>query len=112
MSVNNERQGKVETYISPNSVLCAWMTPKSNTKISLTRIERIDCRGQVVQRKEQVTLSEEELCTLFQRFKYISNVTQQARSLSFQASLSAQTSTRSSNQVIHDMKFITVQMLN
>ena len=104
MSVNNERQGKVETYISPNSVLCAWMTPESNIKISLTRIERIDCRGQVVQRKEQVTLSEEEACTLrrffpvidqfiyFQRFKYISNVTQQARSLSSQASLSAQTS--------------------
>ena len=64
MSVNNERQGKVETYISPNSVLCAWMTPESNIKISLTRIERIDCRGQVVQRKEQVKLSEEELCTL------------------------------------------------
>ena len=109
MNVNNERQGKVETFISPNSVLCAWMTPESNIKISLTRIERIDCRGQVVQRKEQVTLSEEELCTLrrffpvidqfiyFQRFKYISKVTQQARSLSSQASLSAQTSTRSSN---------------
>ena len=63
MSVNNERQGKVETYISPNSVVCAWMTPESNIKISLTRIERIDCRGQVVQRIEQVTLSEEELCT-------------------------------------------------
>ena len=64
MSVNDERQGKVETYTSPNSVLCAWMTPESNIKISLTRIERTDCRGQVVQRKEQVTLSEEELCTL------------------------------------------------
>ena len=94
MSVNNERQGKVETYISPKSVLCAWMTPESNIKISLTRIERIDCRGQVVQRKEQVTLSEEELCTLrrfcpvidqliyFERFKYISNFTQQAGFLS------------------------------
>ena len=99
MSVNIERQGKVETYISPNSVLCAWMTPETNIKISLTRIERIDCRGQVVQRKKQVTLSEEELCTLrrffpvieqfiyFQRFKYISNDTQQARFLSSQASL-------------------------
>ena len=32
MSVNNERQGKVETYISPNSVLCAWMTPEKKHK--------------------------------------------------------------------------------
>ena len=56
---------------SPNSMLCAWMTPESNIEISLTRIERIDCRGQVVQRKEQVTLSEEELCTLRRFFSVI-----------------------------------------
>ena len=71
MSVKNERQGKVETYISPKLVLWAWMTPESNINISLTRIERIDCRDQVVQRKEQVTLSEEELCTLRRFFPVI-----------------------------------------
>ena len=44
--INTERLAKVETYISPSSVLCAWMTPKSDIKISLTRIERVECRGQ------------------------------------------------------------------
>ena len=80
------------------------MTPESDIQISLTQIERVDCRGQIVQRKEQVVLSEEELTTLrrfffvidqfiyFQRFKYIGNVSQQARSLSSQAILSTQTS--------------------
>ena len=107
--INTERLAKVETYLSPNSVLCAWMTPENAIKISLTRIERVDCRGLIVQRKEQVVLSEEELTTLrrffpvidqfiyFQRFKYMGNVSQQARSLPSQASLSTQTSsTRSS----------------
>ena len=49
--INTERLAKVETYLSPKSVLCAWMTPESDIKISLTRIERVDCRGQIVQRK-------------------------------------------------------------
>ena len=64
-------------------MLCAWMTPEGDIKISLTRIERIDCSGQIVQRKEQIIISEEELSTLkrffpvidqfvyFQRFKFI-----------------------------------------
>ena len=51
----------METYLSPNSMLCAWMTPEGDIKISLTRIERIDCSGQIVQRKEQIIISEEEV---------------------------------------------------
>ena len=47
------------------------MNPESDIKISLTRVERIDCRGQVVQRKEQITLSEEELTTLRKFFPAI-----------------------------------------
>ena len=101
---NSERSAKVETYLSPNSMLCAWMTPEGDIKISLTRIERIDCSGQIVQRKEQIIISEEELSTLkrffpvidqfvyFQRFKFIRNVSQQARSISSRTSLSTQTS--------------------
>ena len=107
--IKTERLAKVETYLSPNSVPSPWMTPESDIKISLTRIECVDCRDQIVQRKEQVVLSEEELTTLrrffpvidqfiyFQRFKYIGNDSQQARSLPSQAGLSTRTSsTRSS----------------
>ena len=75
----------------------------------MTRIERIDCRGQVVQPREQITLPEGDLATLrrfsffidqpiyFQRFNYTGNFSQQMRSLPSQASLSTQTSTRSAN---------------
>ena len=68
-------------------------------KNSLTRIERIDCSGEIVQRKEQIIISEEELSTLkrffpvnnqfvyFQRFKFIRKVSQEARSLSFRTRL-------------------------
>ena len=106
---NSERSAKVETYLSSNSMLCAWMTPEGDIKISLTRIERIDCNGQLVQRKEQIIISEEELSTLkrffpvidqfvcFQRFKFIRNVNQKARSISSRTSLSTQTSARSSD---------------
>ena len=51
----------METYLSPNSMLCAWMTPEGDIKTSLTKIERIDCSGQIVQKKEQIIISEEEL---------------------------------------------------
>ena len=61
----------METYLSPNSMLCAWMTPEGYIKISLTRIERIDCSGQIVQRKEQIIISEEELSTLKRFFPVI-----------------------------------------
>ena len=73
----------METYLSLNSMLCAWMTPEGDIKFSLTRIECIDCSGQIVQRKEQIIFFEEELSTLkrsflvidqfvyFQRFKII-----------------------------------------
>ena len=85
------------------------MTPEGDIKISLTKIERIVCSGQIVQRKEQIIISEEELSTLksffsvidqfvyFQRFKFIRNVSQQARSISSRISLSTQTSARSSD---------------
>ena len=106
---NSERLAKLETYLSPNPVLCAWMNPESDIKKPLTRVERIDCRGQLVERKEQMTLSEEDYKTLrrffpvigqfiyFQRFKFIQNVSQQTRILSSQANLSTQMSARSSN---------------
>ena len=106
---NTGRLAKVEIYLSPNSVLFPWVTPESDIKISLTRIERVDCRCQAVQRKVQVVLSEAELITLrrlfpvidqfiyFQRFKYIGNVGQQASSLPSQASLSTQTSSTQSS---------------
>ena len=74
-------------------MLCAWMTPEGDIKISLTRIERIDCSGQIVQRKEQIIISEEELSTLKRFFP----VSQQARSISSRTSLSTQTSARSSD---------------
>ena len=60
-------------------------------KLHKTRIGRIDCSGQIVQRKEQIIISEEELSTLkrffpvidqfvyFQRFMFIRNVRQQAK---------------------------------
>ena len=91
---NSERSAKVEKILSPNSMLCVWMTPEGDIKFSFTRIERIDCSGQYVQKKEQIIISEEELSTLkrffpvidqfvyFQRFKFIRNVSQQARSIS------------------------------
>ena len=44
--------------------LFAYMTPEGDTKISLTRKELIDCSDQIVQRKEQKILSEEELSTI------------------------------------------------
>ena len=99
----------METYLPPNSMLCAWMTPEGDIKILLTRLERIVCSGQIVQRKEQIIISEEELSTLkrffpvidqfvyLQRFNFIRNVSQQARSISYRTSLSTQTSARSSN---------------
>ena len=103
------RPANLEMYLSPNSVLCAWMDPESDIRISLTRVERIDCRGQLVQRKKNKSLSEEKLFTFrrffplidqficFQRIKFIQNFSQQTRSLSSQANLSNQTSARSSN---------------
>ena len=84
------------------------MNPESDINLSLTRVELIDCRGQVVQRREQITLSEEDVTTLrrffpmmdqftyFPWFKFIQNISQQTRNLSSQASLSTQTSARSS----------------
>ena len=55
-------------------MLCAWMTPEGDIKISLTRIERIDCSGQIVQRKEQIIISEEELSTLKRFFQLLINL--------------------------------------
>ena len=60
---NSERSAKVETHLSPKSMLCAWMTPEDDFKISLTRNEPIDCSGQIAQRKEQIINSEEDLST-------------------------------------------------
>ena len=89
----------MEIYLSTYSMLCAWMTPESDIKNSLTRIERIDCSGEIVQRKGQIIISEEELSTLkrffpvndqfvyFQRFKFIRKASQEARSLSSRKSL-------------------------
>ena len=62
------------------------MTPDSDIKKTLTRTEKINYRGQVVQRKEQITLTGDELTNLrnffpvidhfiyFQRYKYCQNV--------------------------------------
>ena len=58
---NNERLAKAEAYLPPNLVFLAWTTPESDIKITLTRTEQSDCRGEVVQRKEQFTLSGDEL---------------------------------------------------
>ena len=92
-------------------MLCAWMIPEGDIKISLTKMEHNDCSGQIIQRKEQIIISEEELSTLkrifpvidqfvyFQRFKFIKNVSQQARSIS--SRLSTQTSSRSSDGSKH-----------
>ena len=65
---NNERLAKLETYLSPNLLFLAWMTPESDIKITLTRTEQINCRGQVVQRKEQITLSGDELILKKKKF--------------------------------------------
>ena len=85
------------------------MNPEGDKKLSLTRVERIDCSGPIVQRKKEIKISAEELSTLrkffpvidqfvyFQRFKFIRNVSQQARSLSSRTSFSTQTSARRSN---------------
>ena len=85
---NNERLAKAETYLSPNLVFLAWMTPESDIKVTLTRTEQINCRGQVVQRKGQIILSGDELTILrnffpvidqfiyFQRHKFSQNVGQ------------------------------------
>ena len=74
--------------------LCAYMTPEGDIKFSLLRKERIDCSDQIVQRKEQRIVSEEELSTPkrffpvidqfvhFDTFKFIGNVSQQARCIS------------------------------
>ena len=106
---NSERSAKVEKNLSPNSMLCAWMTPEGDNKISLTKIECFECSGQLVQRKEQIRISEKELYTLkrffpviyqfvyFQRVKFITNVSQQASSISSRTNLCTQTSARSSD---------------
>ena len=103
----------MKTYQSPNSMLCAWMTPAGDITILLPRIEHDDCSGKIVQRKEQIINSEEELSTIkiffrvidqfvyFRRFKFIRNVSQQARSISSRTSLSTQTSSRSSDGSKH-----------
>ena len=61
---NNERLAKPEMYQSPNLVFLSWMTPESDIKITLTRTEQINCRGQVVQRKGQIILPGDELTIL------------------------------------------------
>ena len=110
--LKNEQQREIsesgDIPITKFNALCVDDS-RDDIKISLTRIERIDCSGQIVQRKEQVIISEEELSTLkrffpvidqfvyFQRFKFIRNVSQQARSISSRTSLSTQTSARSSD---------------
>ena len=60
----NQGLANAEMYLSPNLVFLAWITQESDIKISLTRTDQINCRGQVLQRKEQITLSEEELTIL------------------------------------------------
>ena len=106
---NSERSANVETYLSANSMLCAWMTLEGDIKISFTRKKRIDCSGQIVETKEQIINFEAELSTLkkffpvtyqfviFQRFKYIRTVSQQARNIFSRSSLSTQKSARSSD---------------
>ena len=106
---NSERSAEVEIYLSPTSMLCAWMTPEGDNKISVARIERLDCSGQIVQRKEQIKVSEEKLSTLkrflpvidqfayFQRFKFIRKLSQQTRSIFSRTSLSTYTSARCSD---------------
>ena len=100
----------METYLSPNSIIKAWMNPESDIRIFLTRIEKTVCRGHVVCRKEQIALSGEKLSFLeklfpvidqlvyLKRYKYIPNFSQQTRSLSSQATLSTQTSSQNSNR--------------
>ena len=70
----------------------------------------MDSRGQIVQRKDYIILSGEELSTSkrlfpvidqiihFQRYKFIQEVGQQTKSLSSQASLETQTSTENSSE--------------
>ena len=50
------------------------MTPEGDSKIPLTRIERFDCSGQLVQRKEQILISEEELFILKRFFQLLINL--------------------------------------
>ena len=45
-------------------MLCAWMTPEEDIKFSLRRTERNDSGKQIVPKKEQIIISEEELSTL------------------------------------------------
>ena len=91
---------------------CAWRTLEGDIKFSLTRIDCIDCSGQIVQIKEQTKIFEEELSTFkrfflvidqfvyFQMIKFTRKnipVNQQARSISSRTSPSTQTSARSSD---------------
>ena len=50
------------------------MTPEGDIKISSARIERIDCSGQIIQRKEQMIISEEDLSTLKRFFQLLINL--------------------------------------
>ena len=62
--LKNEQQREISksgVILSPNSKLFACMAPEGGIKISFTRKERIGCSGQIVQRKEQIKISEEEL---------------------------------------------------
>ena len=61
---NSEKSAKVQTFISPNSNFCAWITSEVDIKTSLTRIERLGCSHQIDQRKEQIVISEEVLSRL------------------------------------------------
>ena len=47
------------------------MSPESDIKKSLPRVERIECQSQVVQLKKSITLSGEELYTLRRFFPLI-----------------------------------------
>ena len=70
--LKNEQQREInESGDIPITMLCASMTPEGDIKISLTRIERIHCSGQIVQRKEQTIVSQEELSTLKRFFPVI-----------------------------------------
>ena len=61
---NSGRSAKVEIHLKPKSMLCAWITPEGDIKVSLTITERTDCSGQIVQKNEQKIISEEEVSTL------------------------------------------------
>ena len=105
---NSERAAKVETYLSPNSMLCAWMTPEGD-KIFINEKrayslqwpnwseEGANCnfRRRVVYVEEVFPVVDQFV--YFQRFKFIRNLSQQARSISSRTSPSTQTSARSSD---------------